>query len=129
MKTGARPGTVIGSFDAADINYAANYLADIVREHNLPPKILLIHRFTRPMVTNAHLIKPLPEVQMVMVMDGWGPPQNKIGTYNAFINTEPVQFTGFKLFYKNDMRPPSTRLLTPQELLDLTPQPMFIQYQ
>lgn len=129
MKTGARPGTVIGSFDAADINYAANYLADIVRANNLPPKILLIHRFTQPMVTNARLIKPLPEVQMVVVMDGWGPPDRKIGTYNAFINTEPVQFTGFKIFYKNDMRPPSTRLLTPQELLDLTPQPMFIQYQ
>jgi hypothetical protein len=129
MKTGARPGTVIGSFDAADINYAAEYLAEIVRANNLPPKVLLIHRFTQPMVTHARNIKPLPEVQMVVVMDGWGPPDRKIGTYNAFINTEPVQFTGFKIFYKNDMRPPSTRLLTPQELLDLTPQPMFIQYQ
>ncbi|MBI5003930.1 hypothetical protein HZC00_02460 [Candidatus Kaiserbacteria bacterium] len=129
MKTGARPGTVIGSFDAADFNYAANYLAEIVREHNLPPKILIVHRFTQPMVTHARDITPLPEVQIVVVMDGWGSPERKIGTYNAFINTEPVQFTGFKLFYKNDLRPPSTRLLTPRELLDLTPQPIFIQYQ
>ena len=129
MKTGERPGTVIGSFDAADINYAADYLGTLVRQNNLPPKILLIHRFTQPMLTRARLIKPLPEVQIVVVMDGWGPPDRKIGTYNAFINTEPVQFTGFKLFYKNDMRPPSTRLLTPRELLDLTPRPIFIQYQ
>lgn len=129
MKTGARPGTVIGSLDAVDINYAAQYLAGLVREHDLPPKILLIHRFTRPMVTNYKLIKPLPEVQMVVVMDGWGEPAKKINTYNSFISTEPIQFTGFKIFYKNDMRPPSTRLLTPSELLKLKPIPSFIQYQ
>ena len=129
MKTGAKPGTVIGSYDASDINYAANYLAGLVKQYNLPPKILLVHRFTQPMVTNASLIKPLPEVQVVMVMDGWGSPTRKIGTYQAFIAPVPIQFTGFKLFYKNDLRPPSTRLLTPSELLKLTPRPIFIQYQ
>lgn len=129
MKGGAKPGTVIGSLDAADINYAAEYLAKLVQDNNLPPKILLIHRFTRPMVTNYALIKPLPEVQMVVVMDGWGEPAKKLNTYNAFIAPEPVQFTGFKIFYKNDMRPPSTRLLTPEELLKLNPIPSFIQYQ
>ncbi|HEY4487418.1 MAG TPA: hypothetical protein VI483_01475 [Candidatus Paceibacterota bacterium] len=129
MKTGKRPGTVIGSFDAKDINYAASYLANLVRENNLPPKFLIIHRFTQPMVTNAKQIKPLPEVQVVMVMDGWGSPVRKIGTYQAFIYPEPVQFTGFKIFYKNDLRPPSTRLITPAELLKLSPKPIFVQYQ
>lgn len=129
MKTGARPGTVIGSFDARDINYAANYLAKIVQENNLPPKILIVHRFTQAMVTSSKQIKPLPQVQVVMVMDGWGSPIRKIGTYQAFIYPEPVQFTGFKVFYKNDLRPPSTRLITSAELLDLKPNPIFIQYQ
>ena len=129
MHTGAKPGTVIGSMDAVDINYAAQYLAKIVRDYNLPPKILVVHRFTRPMVTNYKQIKPLPEVQIIMDMDGWGPPEKKIGTYNAFLNPEPVQFTGVKLFYKNDLKPPSTRLLTPAEILKLIPRPIFIQYQ
>jgi hypothetical protein len=40
-----------------------------------------------------------------------------------------VQFTGFKIFYKNDLKPPSDRLLTPSDLLELSPRPMFIQYQ
>lgn len=123
------PGDVIGSYDAADINYAASYLADLVKEHNLPPKVLIVHRFTQRMVTNARLIKPLPEVQIVMDMDGWGPPAKKINTYKQFIYPEPVQFTGFKLFYKNDLKPPSTRMLTPDDLLKLSPQPLFIQYQ
>jgi hypothetical protein len=129
MKTGAKPGTAIGSFSATDINYAAGYLAKLVSENNLPPKILIIHRFTEPMVTHYKDIKPLPEVQIVMDMDGWGSPIRKIGTYQAFIYPEPVQFAGFKLFYKNDLKPPSTRLLTPAELLKLKPQPIFIQYQ
>lgn len=129
MKAGDRPGTVIGTFDAADINYAAEYLAKLVRDNNLPPKILVIHRFTKPMVTNYKLIKPLPEVQIVMHMDGWGTPAKKFGTYNQVIYPEPVQFTGFKLFYKNDLKSPSTHVLTPAELLTLKPRPVYIQYQ
>lgn len=129
MKGGEEPGTVIGSFDAKDINYAARYLADLVKEHKLPPKVLIVHRFTQRMVTNAALITPLPEVQIVMDMDGWGDPARKLNTYRQFVASEPVQFTGFKIFYKNDLKPPSTRLLTKSELLKLTPQPVFIQYQ
>src|SRR3989344_173159 len=129
MKTGAQPGTVIGTFDAADINYAATYLANLVRENNLPPKILIIHRFTWPMVTRYKQIKVLPEVQIVMDMDGWGSPAKKIDTYVGFIYAQPVQFTGFKLFYKNDLKPPSTQMLTPAQILKLKPQPSYIQYQ
>jgi hypothetical protein len=129
MKTGAKPGTQIGTMDATDINFAANYLAKLVDEYNLPPKILVVHRFTQDMVTNYQNITPLPEVQIVMDMDGWGSQSKKIGTYNAFIYAEPVQFTGFKLFYKNDVRIASTTLLTPAQLLKLKPQPSYIQYQ
>ena len=129
MKTGAKPGYEIGTFSAADINYAAEYLATLVRENDLPPKILVIHRFTQNMVTGYRNIRSLPEVQIVMDMDGWGSPAKKINTYNVFVASEPVQFTGFKLFYKNDLKPPSTRLLTPAELLKLHPVPSFIQYQ
>jgi hypothetical protein len=129
MKTGAAPGHVIGTFDAGDVNYAARFLANLVDEYHLPPKILVVHRFTQDMVTRASLITPLPQVQIVMDMDGWGEKARKIGTYTRIIYPEPVQFTGFKLFYKNDLKPPSTGMMTPAEVLKLSPQPMFIQYQ
>ena len=128
MKTGKKPGQVVGTFDAADINYAADYLAKLVKEHNLPPKMLVIHRFTQNGVTNYKQIKTRPEVQFVMDMDGWGPPSLKMGTYRHFIHKEPVQFTGFKIFYKNDTKK-DNRLLTPKEVLALKPQPVYIQYQ
>jgi hypothetical protein len=129
MKYGNPPGTVIGTFDASDINYAANYLATLVRQYHLPPKILIVHRFTEDMVTNYKQIHPLPEVQIVMDMDGWGSQAKKIGTYTNVIAADPVQFTGFKLFYKADLRPPSTGMLTPAQVLKLTPAPIYIQYQ
>lgn len=129
MKKGERPGTVIGTFDAEDINYAAQYLARLVRENHLSPKILVVHRFTQKMMTNYQNIQPLPEVQIVIDMDGFGSKELKYGTYRRVITPEPVQFAGIKLFYKNDTKPPSTGLLSPAEILKLTPAPIYIQYQ
>lgn len=129
MKTGAKPGKVVGTYDAADINYAANYLADIVKANNLPPKILVVHRYTEKMVTNYKLIKPLPEVEIVMHMDGWGGAAKKLNTYKQFVATQPVQFTGFKLFYKNDVLEKGTVMMTPEQLMKLNPRPSYIQYQ
>jgi hypothetical protein len=129
MKGGQRPGAAIGTYDAEDINYATEYLARIVRENGIPPKILVVHRFTQNMVTNYRKIVKRPEVQIVMDMDGWGAPAKKFDTYQGFIYREPVQFSGFKLFYKNDLKHPPHRLLTPTELLKLRPRPVYIQYQ
>jgi hypothetical protein len=128
MKGGQAPGKVVGVFDASDINYATEYLAKIVKENNLPPKVLVIHRFTQGMVTNYKDIKTRPEVQIVMDMDGWGHPELKLNTYQRYIYKEPVEFTGFKIFYKNDVKN-NGRLLTPEELLALKPRPVYIQYQ
>ncbi len=128
MKTGKKPGTVIGTMDATDINYAIDYLTKLVDENNLPPKILVVHRFTQAMLTHYKQIKTVPEVQIVINMDGWGIPKKKLGTYQQVIYPEPVQFTGFKLFYRNDTKT-GTPLMTPAELLKITPAPIYIQYQ
>ena len=129
MHNGEKPGSVIGTMDATDINWTANYLAKIVQDNNLPPKILVVHRFTEDMVTRYQDITPLPDVEIVMDMDGWGSQAKKLNTYQQVIYDEPVQFAGFKLFYKNDLKAPSTGMLTPAQVLKLTPQPLFIQYQ
>jgi len=129
MKDGSLPGRRIGTYDAADINYCSEYLSRLVKKYNLPPKVFTVHRFTKKMVTNYQNIKLRPEVQIVMHMDGWGEPELKKGTYRHFIYSEPVQFTGFKLFYKNDLKKAPNRMMTPDELLKLKPAPIYIQYQ
>ncbi len=128
MKKGERPGSKIGTFTAEDINDAIDYLAAIVKKNNLPPKILVVHRFTQGMVTGYERIKKLPEVQIVMDMDGFGDKILKRSTYLRYIYKEPVQFTGFKLFYKNDNKN-TNKIYMPEELLKFTPKPIYIQYQ
>jgi len=129
MKDGSKPGKKIGNYDANDVNYCADYLAKLVKDNNLPPKILIVHRFTQGMVKRHKEIKLRPEVQIVMHMDGWGEPILKRSTYKLYVYKEPVQFTGFKLFYKNDLKKAPHTLMTPEDLLKLKPQPIYIQYQ
>jgi hypothetical protein len=129
MKGGNAPGTVIGTFDAADINFAIEWLSEIVREKQLPPKVLVVHRFTQNMITNYQDIRPTPEVQVVNHMDGWGPRDLKRDTYRTVVEPEPIQYAGLKIFYKNDLKPPSDGIFTPAEALELHPEPVYVQYQ
>lgn len=128
MKNDEIPGTKIGTFNAGDINDAIDFLAKLVRKNNLPPKVLVIHRFTQGMVTDYEKIKIVPEVQVVINMDGFGAKVLKKSTYMRYIFREPVQFTGVKLFYKNDSKN-NMQIYTPRELLEFTPKPIYIQYQ
>lgn len=128
MKNGNAPGTKIGNFSSDDINEAIEILAQLVRKNNLPPKVLVIHRFTQGMVTGYKKIKILPEVQVVINMDGFGNKTLKKISYQSYIYKEPVQFTGFKLFYKNDNKN-GWQMYTPKELLKFIPKPIYIQYQ
>ena len=128
MKNGEIPGTKIGTFSSDDINDAIAILANLVKKNNLPPKVLVVHRFTQGMLTNYKNIKIVPEVQVVMDMDGFGSKVLKKSSYQRYIYREPVQFTGVKLFYKNDNRN-DWQMYTPGELLKFTPKPIYIQYQ
>ncbi len=115
----------IGTLDAKDINYAATYLADLVKEYNLPPKILVIHRFTKDMMTNYAKIETRPEVQIIINMDGFGSPAHKKDTYQSCVVNQPVQFAGFKLFYRQDV----PTMMKPADVMRLNPRPVYIQYQ
>jgi hypothetical protein len=128
MKGAHVPGTKIGTFDAKDVNYASSLLQDIVTEEHLPPKVLIVHRFTRDMLTGYRRIKLDPRVQIVVNMDGWGPPSLKRESYRAYVYKYPVEYTGFKLFYKNDTKK-GDKLMSPASVLALNPRPIYIQYQ
>ena len=127
-KEGLKPGTKVGTLMAADVNYAVRTLSDLVAAKQLPPKVLVVHRWTQRMVPNAREIRLDPRVQIVMDMDGWGPPWLKFDSYRDYEVRAPVQYTGFKLFFHNDTKT-GEALLTPRELLHLIPKPVYIQYQ
>jgi hypothetical protein len=124
MPEGVKPGKRIGTTDASKVNVAIRLLAAMIESKKLPPKLLLVHRFTGGMLTNSAQVKLDPRVQVVMVMDGYGSPAFKRTAYRIAIRHDPVEFAGIKLFYKNDVP-----RMTPKEALQLTPGPSVVIYQ
>ena len=126
MPAGQKPGGRIGTLDAATINPVLQRLARLVDSLGLPPKVVIIHRFTGPMLTNEHELLRDPAVQLVIQMDGWGTPALKRATYKDVVTRRPVQSTGFKLFTtaRHDGTP-----MAPEAVLRLRPVPLYAQYQ
>jgi hypothetical protein len=126
MRPGQVPGQFFGTIDAAAVNETIQMLARVVSRHKLPPKLLIVHRFTRKGVTGYEDIRLDPRVQIVMHMDGFGPPWLKRDSFYSYIKKEPVQFVGWKQFTKrrND-NPPTPK----KDILRLNPVPLYIQYQ
>lgn len=124
VKPGQVPGEHYGSVSAAEVMGAAQVLSDLVKEHNIPDKILVIHQFREDMLPDKQNIKPVPHVDMVVMMDGWGSPGSKVTNYHTFVRDEPIQYGGIKLFYRQD-----EPVMTPKEVLELDPSPLVVIYQ
>jgi hypothetical protein len=121
MPPGVIPGSDIGGIDAADVAFAQDALGQIVDEHGLPPKILIVHRFTEGMLRNEEQLEAVPGVQLVIDFDGFGEPGIKTELYRAFTGRRGVEFPGIKLFYRQD-----SPLLTPAQVVELDPSPLLV---
>jgi len=124
VPAGRVPGEVIGTLDGAAIDGAVHTLSDLVAKEHLPPKILIVHRFTDAMVTNAWEISGDANVQVILTMDGFGPPGLKLAQYREYVRDHGLQFAGIKLFYHHDVP-----LLAPPNVLALEPAPDLVIYQ
>jgi hypothetical protein len=120
------PGKVIGSTDASVVNQVSSYLANIVRTHNLPQKLLVVHQFTNDMIQRKELLTQPPGVALTLNVDGFGDQPVKIEKYGEFMRApEERRFhAGFKLFFHED-----TNLMKPRQVLRLRPQPEFVVYE
>lgn len=118
------PGRRIGTLDARNVNHAIGVLAKLVEDYDLPPKVLVVHRFTEKMLTNHQQIRVDPRVQVVIHADGFGAPALKKNIFDLVVGRRPVQYAGLKIFYKND-KP----RMTMAQVLALRPIPLYIQYQ
>jgi hypothetical protein len=115
---------VIGSTDASIVNRAGAYLSRIVQRYDLPQKLLIVHQFTPGMVGHKRQLAEHPGVALVVNIDGFGNPPNKISKYRLFAKRHPPWFNGFKLFYHED-----TNMMSPRAVLRLHPRPDVIIYE
>ena len=124
MKPPLLPAQEIGSTDAATVNEVSRYLSGIVRRHDLPQKLLVVHRFTSDMIRNEHHLKRNPGVALVVNVDGFGDQPNKIAKYREFTRDLRRRYNGFKLFYHED-----ENLMKPHQVLRLSPAPDLVVYE
>ena len=124
MGPGERPGVELGSMDAATINGVVRWLADLVEQHGLPNKVLVVHQFSASMIRGKASIVDDPRVDLVVDMDGFGGQGIKRQHYQWYVRDQRVEYAGIKLFFQQDVD-----LMTPEEVLSLDPPPDVVIYQ
>ena len=115
-----------GSVTAAEINEVSAWLAALVREGQLPQKMLLLHQFRLSMLPERDLVTIPPELAVVIQMDGQGTLEAKYETWAAVTaGTEDAGwFWGWKNFYDED-----TPMATAGQVLELEPRVVYVSYQ
>ena len=119
----------IGSVTAAEINTVIEWLADLVREEGLPPKLLLIQQFRLDMIQDRDDIVDRDEVEVVIQMDGEG--QGGLGvkdeTWRVITaGTEDAHWHwGWKNFFERDTPGPNS----PEDTMSKEPAPVYVSYQ
>ncbi|HLS03873.1 MAG TPA: hypothetical protein VK030_03845 [Actinomycetales bacterium] len=116
----------IGSVPAAEINEVSEWLSGFVREHELPPKMLILHQFSLAMIKDrADVDVDRAEVAVVIHADGQGSQGAKNGTWKALHRDAPqVAGWGWKNFLKEDHP-----VLSPKETYLIEPAPELVTYQ
>ncbi|MFI5274567.1 MAG: hypothetical protein ACHQ4H_16165 [Ktedonobacterales bacterium] len=136
-----------GSMAASEINWTINELAQISMTQHLPRKVLVTDQWyagvfdpifvgSSDAASQKNQIKTNPNVSLVLQSDGFGGYDNKIGDYQAFVQQDLLEYGGYKLFYSY---PGSNsydidyngvaQVQSPQAVMQLFPQPLFLSYQ
>jgi hypothetical protein len=141
------PGINLSNVRASDLNPIIEALAEIPMQYHVPRKILIIHQY-RPdgdglkdpydpgqaEIADKRNLLFDPRVDVVLHIDSVGgypgDIQDKRLQYSEWVQQDMEKYDnflygGFKLFYQHEAK---IRLMTPKEVLSLTPPPMVVTY-
>ncbi len=118
------PGESIGYLTPEQVNDVQHYLLDLSTRAGVPSKVLVLHQFRSDMLLEPERIEQVVGVDLVIDMDGWGPPWQKLEGYAAYARAPYAEYAGFKLFYHWDVP-----VMTPAEVMTLPHPPDYLIYQ
>src|SRR5581483_10972866 len=102
---------------AQDVNDALDFLEEIIRARQLPPKVLIVHQFTMQMLADKQNVRDSALVDVVLDVDGFGDRPLKRAIYGAVNRQHTLEFAAIKLFYKED-----TNLFGEKDVMALKPE-------
>lgn len=107
------PGIPVGTITAQQVNAAEALLNSYVeQEHLAHKKVLIVHQFGDKlvgdgvpyMIQDKTAVKDYPNVDLVIMADGFGSPESKVSKYNKMTDPKAypfIHFRGIKLFPPN----------------------------
>lgn len=141
------PGTNLSNVRAADLNPLIEAVAAMPEEFQVPRKMFIIHQYrpdgddlsdpydpAKALIADKRNLVDDSRVDVVVHVDsvgGWpGDIDVKTQQYNAWVaqsmqRYHNFRYGGFKIFYRLESR---NRLMTPEEVMALQPQPMVVTY-
>jgi hypothetical protein len=127
------PGREIGHVTAADINNAQFLIYEYLERNHLPgDRMLVVHQFNWRMIADREDVRAdYPRVELIHNADGFGQPAQKYVSWEFNVQATNLPLKGFKLFYPKSWRDGGydEPLLTPAQVLQLDPVPVYVQYQ
>jgi hypothetical protein len=129
VEPGVVPGKKFGRTTGAELDEVARYLGDLAETHRLPAKVMVYHQVAASVVRDEALLGRHPGVSVVKVVDGIGSASAKKATWKTLMATKPAHvLPGFKLFFDEDTRH-GAALMSPAEVLALSPAPAYVVYE
>src|SRR5262249_24728669 len=92
------PGRINGN----EINDVQDYLAWLIAQYQLPPKMLVIHQYLEDTVVDGHVARQVPNVDLVLNMDGIGAPDDKAQKYQMFASRPYAVRKSYNVFILYD---------------------------
>ncbi len=125
---GQIPGRQFGSVDGSKLDEISQYVSKLVADNGLPEKPMVVHQLRLSIIKNEKALQKHPGVVAIKSVDGIGSKSLKLKTWNVLTkDMSPAFHAGFKLFYEEDTR--HGKLMTPQEVKALTPNPEYVLYE
>ena len=128
-----KPMLEIGMVTAEELNQVQRIMEDYMIDNSIPgERLLVVHQFHHRMIANREKVDSrFSKVRLVHCADGFGPPSMKRSAYAANAQAANIPVKGFKLFYESGMPGAGFDypLMTPKEVMELTPRPYVVMYQ
>jgi hypothetical protein len=124
VNAGQVPGVDLGTVSGYEVQQAVRYMDRLVEKEDIPDKLVVVHQFETGIVYGKQNIQPTDDVQVSLNADGFGRAPNKLTKYDTLVRQQPIQYGGFKVFYRQDYP-----ILSPDEVLQLEPAPAVVNYQ
>jgi hypothetical protein len=113
-----------GRITGDEINEVQREVRRIVRENNLPPKMVIVHQFMDHTIVDGEDVERYGSVDLVLNMDAFGDVPSKINMYEHFASKPWAHRKSYNVFLKQD-----SHISSEEELLQLDPMPDMFMYQ